>query len=116
VKKILIGELETLVGACGVGILYEYAIDDDDDGVFGEVEPREFAEAGGAGWTCAGFIEADYCKDTWNYLTKRFKLVYKTPIRKNKNSGNDFFFAVFDGMEKRPAKARALKWPFKDKK
>ena len=62
-----------------------------------------------AGWLFASFaIQEDFLHTSediqWNkdqkkafeWLSKRFPIVFKSEVRENKNSGNDFFFAVFD--------------------
>lgn len=115
-KKVLYAEKETLPGACGVGIIYEFSIDDEEDPDWSWNDSIDPSIVGGAGWTGAGFIDKQYCKEVWAWMTKRYKVAYKTPIRVNKNTGNKFFFALFDGKSPRPENARSLKWPFKDTK
>ena len=83
-------ELATVPGACGVGVYEGFGIH---YGVDIATAPHE----GGAGYVMAGFIYKDkLCDEAFEILNKRFKLVFKSRVRKNKNSGNKFYFAVFD--------------------
>lgn len=111
--KVLVAEEDTLPGSCGVGIIYEFELEDEEN-IYDIFDDERFSSVGGAGWTTAGFIDNEDCKDVWRYLTKRFKVAYTTPIRTNTNSGNKFFFAVFDGQAYRAKTARSSKWPFNE--
>ncbi len=50
----------------------------------------------GTGFFVSGFVDDEACKRAYKFLTLRFKLVYQSPVRKNTNSDNDFFFCIFD--------------------
>lgn len=50
----------------------------------------------GTGFFVAGFIDNEICKKAYDYFCKTTKLVYQSPVRLNKNSGNQFFFCIFD--------------------
>lgn len=79
---------DTVPGACGMGVLYDFG--------YGS-EISQIVNPGGIGYVCAGFrsdISADM--KTFAEMEKRGPCVYRTPILKNVNSGNNFFFAVFD--------------------
>jgi hypothetical protein len=55
---------------------------------------------GWGGWLTAGFIEGDdVCDQAFKEMSKKFKLVYRTPTRVNVNSKNPFYFCVFDTTE-----------------
>ena len=82
---------ETVTGACGVGVAYYFGDTDYSDYEIAGQNP------GGAGWLCAGFIKDDkICDKAFGELADKYKVVFITPPRKNVNSGNDFYFAVFD--------------------
>lgn len=82
---------DNLSGACGVSILYNFA----DAYYSGSIEDRDFL--GGAWWTSAGFINTKDCKNYYEEFKKHLQIVYQTPVRKNKNSGNAFIFVIYDG-------------------
>ncbi len=97
-------DIESVVGACGVSVIYNFGDNDwgtnldilhNDPGEDEEFDPDDCV-GGGAGWCCAGFNYTEKSNKMWDYLNKRFKLVYRTPDRINVNSGNNFFFAIFD--------------------
>lgn len=50
----------------------------------------------GTGFFVASFINNKTCKKAYEYFCKNTKLVYQSPVRLNKNSGNRFFFCIFD--------------------
>lgn len=60
---------------------------------------KDMMTDGGCGWIGAGFIDTGVCKHAYEVLSKAHKLVYQTPVRLNVNSGNPFFYAVFDTHE-----------------
>ncbi len=80
---------DTLVGTCGVGVLYNFAV-----GGWGT--PLGEATDSGCGWYVAGFVDTDTCKQAYEELCEKYTLVYQSPVRLNINSGNDFFFCIFD--------------------
>lgn len=56
---------------------------------------------GGAGIHCALFIVGDAaCDAAFKELCTKYKLRYKTRVRKNRNSGNKVYFAVFEQSSK----------------
>lgn len=86
-------------GACGVGVVYEF----EDVGTrrkshWGDVYTKATdCNKGGAGWICGGFLENDpVCDTVFEEMSAKYNLVFRTPTRINKNSGNPFYFAVFD--------------------
>jgi len=79
---------ETVTGACGISVLYEFGC--------GKEVP-DILIGGGIGLVCAGFIDGDEKSDkVFKEMEKRGPLLFKSPVRKNINSGNMFYFAVFD--------------------
>lgn len=85
---------DIIIGTCGVSVLYDFERFD----YLGNPVSRELSkdEAGGAGWILTGFIDTTDCHMMYNTLCKKFKLVYQSPVRENRNSGNDFFFCIWD--------------------
>lgn len=93
---------DTLPGACGVSCLYDFR----DSATYGYLMPiKKMVPEGGTGIVCAGFIYKDTnCEQAFKEMSKRGKLLFKTRVRKNRNSGNKFYFAVFDFADKGKAK------------
>jgi hypothetical protein len=87
-------------GACGVGVVADF--DEDADGWAGDSSTILSGTRGGTGLLCAGFIHKDeVCDKAFAQLSKKYKLLFKSTVRKNVNSGNKFYFAVFDCKGKR---------------
>lgn len=88
---------QTLSGTCGAGLLYNFRHG------YGYYDHNlETSDPpGGAGWLCAGFIRNNTCKEAYETLKKRYKIVLQTPVRRNSNSGNGFFFLVYDTKKPR---------------
>lgn len=85
------GEFSTVAGACGVGVIHNFGTS---NYYSAEATSRN---PGGAGWLCAGFIYKNkMCDQMFKELNDKYKLVFQTPVRTNINSGNEFYFAVFD--------------------
>lgn len=59
----------------------------------------KFYHRGGTGLFGTGFVDTNTCKKVYEALNKRFKMVLITPVRKNLNSGNMFFYAMWDDKE-----------------
>lgn len=114
----------TLGGTCGVGLFAQFQ---------NQLYPNsaysldKLAPRGGAGWQVAGFVNTHVCKEAYAILKKRYKIVMQSPKRQNYNSGNSFFFCVYD-TRKPPWKGKksgapqpqldlstndALAWPWK---
>ncbi len=88
---------QTLQGTCGVGLLAGFQTawsDRPDERRMDRVVPR-----GGAGWQVAGFVNTNVCKDAYETLKKRYKIVMQTRTRRNNNSGNRFFFCIYDSRK-----------------
>lgn len=82
----------TVGTACGVGVVgnflttNSYAID---------TPIKSVIPKGGCGWVLASFTPQ--FKEAYEELCERWGApVYQSPVRKNKNSGNKFFFAIWD--------------------
>lgn len=101
----------TLVGTCGVGLLYNFR---EQNNAWNDYRKISSRPTGGAGFDVAGFVSTPECQRAYEELCKKRKLIFQSPVRVNKNSNNDFFFCIFD--KKRGAKTVAVvtNWPFKD--
>lgn len=81
---------DTLIGACGVSVLFEFHTR------YGK-EISNLIPGAGIGLVCAGFVDGqESSQEAFAEMEKRGPCVYKSPVRKNRNSGNMFYFAVFD--------------------
>lgn len=86
-------EEDTLAGACGVSVLFEF------HAYYGK-EISNLIPGAGIGLVCAGFVDGQKSsQEAFAEMEKRGPCVYKSPVRKNRNSGNMFYFAVFDWSE-----------------
>jgi hypothetical protein len=60
--------------------------------------------SGGAGWMIAGFTNSlahgDTYEQAYELLKKRWTIVYQSPVRKNKRTGHQFFFCIYDTTQK----------------
>lgn len=110
---------ETLPGTCGVGVFYDFG---QPYGGIRETHARSYA---GCGWNIAGFINNTPSKEVYEDLKTKYKIVTQSPVRRNSNSGNQFFCVMYDC--KRPRKSKKnpdanydlsgnakLKWPWKN--
>lgn len=85
-------DVTAINGMCGVNVHrnfshYNYTYD-------------ELPELGGADLACAAFIPSETCRQAYEELAKKFNIVYQSSVRKNRNSGNKFFFVVYDGKRR----------------
>lgn len=87
--------VDTLPSTCGVGVLYEFG----DSGTRWSVPIGDNPEEAGCGWYVAGFIDTDLCKEAYANMCEAYTLIYQSPVRRNTNSGRDFFFCIFDAGE-----------------
>lgn len=71
---------------------------------------------GGTGFSGTGFIPTALSKQTYEHMCKNFRLVFQTPVRTNRNSGNKFFYAMFDDGPSGDIATIEPNWPFKDVK
>lgn len=107
----------TLYGTCGVGLFYDFG-----RSYYGRIQ--DMAPRGGCGWNIAGFINAPEKKEVYEKLKKKYKIVTQSPVRRNNNSGNQFFYVMYDCKKPRRSKNNPnaeydlsgndqYKWPWK---
>lgn len=82
-------------GTCGLDVIYAFnSRDQEAMRMFGlpitGLLPR------GAGFSVAGFINTHKCKQAYKELAEKFKTVYQSPVRRNRNSRRKFFFVIYD--------------------
>lgn len=77
-----------LPDTCGVSVLFSYS-------TVGYYRPISHMTLGGIGYAVAGFIDNDVCRQAYAEMCERFHLEYQSPVKRNPNSGNNFFFCIF---------------------
>lgn len=83
-------------GTCGLGVLFSFG--------HGYTNLKTLcgqASTLGTGFAVAGFINTSPCKRVYEYLTDNYELIYQSPVRRNRNSGNDSFFIIIDLRSKK---------------
>lgn len=87
----------SISGACGISHICDFTNN------WGWGERKYFPSArqmeAGCAWALIGFIDTPTMYDVYQAACIKYKLVYQSPVRRNKNSGNDFFFCIFDARK-----------------
>lgn len=98
---------DELPSTCGVGVIYDFSIN------YSRIP--EIYE-GGAGLFCAGYINTPRCKEVYEEMKKKYKLILRTKPRINENSGNMFSFLVYDRNweDFTPEMNDKKVWPFEE--
>lgn len=86
------GIVNSINCGCGVNNFHSY----DEIPFYDEYKPTEVTLSQGAGWTFMAFIPTALCKQMYDKYTSLYSIVYQSPVRRNKNSGRDFFFIILD--------------------
>ena len=94
----------SLYGTCGVNVWYAY------NTLY--APSIEVAEMGGIGYSIAGFVNESESKQMFDYIKEKKEVVFCSPVKKNRNSDNKFFFVVFKNTKKKNPNPD-LTWPFK---
>lgn len=94
----------TIFGTCGVNVWYGYNTS--------YAPPIKGAEMGGIGYSIAGFVNEPDSREMFLHIKEKKEVVFCSPVKKNKNSGNRFFFVVFKNTRKKNPNPD-LTWPFK---
>lgn len=87
------GEMCGVTATCGLGLYYDFLYQEDPENQKLNFKRNSWA---GADFNVVGFIDAPTCKKVYEKLCKHQTLVYQSPVRCNRNSGNMFFFCIFD--------------------
>lgn len=83
-------EAAAVYDTCGLQVVFAFA-----DTCCWGAEALDEMRFGGIGYGVAGFIDDEICKEAYKELCERFHLEYQSPVKRNPNSGNLFFFCVF---------------------
>jgi hypothetical protein len=93
-------EHEIIQGACGISVFSDF-----NSRWAGSSSESFIVPSGGCGWVSAGFIVGNAtCDEMFEWMESRGPCVYKTPVRVNRNSNNEFYFAIFDWSDNETAK------------
>jgi hypothetical protein len=118
--------IDNLRGTCGVSLasnFYDYGDRPIPD--WSRLSSLETTRStGGCGWQVAGFISTKACQKAYEILKNKNLIVFQSPVRRNNNSGRNFFFVAYDTRVGRksknnpegkfnPEKNSAHAWPFK---
>ncbi len=92
-------ERDEFNGLCGLAALRNFCVKLPPYSDYRAFEPARLIEGGAAGFAVAAFIENNVCRRMYKALKKRFKIVYQSPVRVNRNTNNKFFFVIYDTQE-----------------
>lgn len=82
------GMVSNVPGTCGVGVLHSFNLN--------EYNVNEFPHFfGGIGYNIAGFLDTSRCEETYNEIKRKYKIIFQSPVKRNRNSGNKFFFIIY---------------------
>lgn len=81
-------------GNCGLGVLYNHSLAK--GGFYYSRAKTAAKQVGGTGFVVTGFVDSDACQAVYDELKDNYEIIYQSPVRRNRNSGNDFFFCVYD--------------------
>lgn len=90
---------ETVPGACGVAAFCDFRTTQDR---WDQLKPfdEEVIHPGGAGFICAGFIADNELSDKmFDMMSTKYDVLFVSPKRLNRNSQNQFYFAVFSNKD-----------------
>jgi hypothetical protein len=115
--------LAATAGQCGIGRLYTFMPEESVKNYNSSVGYTAYNESTKlhnqvktlrcTGFFGSGFLNDDICKAVYEELAAKYKLVFQTPVRQNANSGNKFFYAMFDrNPENKDVDYIEPKWPY----
>lgn len=102
---------DTIPGSCGLGYVRNYF---HANASYGATRADQI-QVGGTGFFTAAFVNTLTCKDMFNVLVSKYKVVMQSPTRRNENSGNGFFFLILDRSNRKKLGYTPIeaKWPWK---
>jgi len=87
--------IDWIGSTCGVGEISGYHNPSDHYSP-DNLTPENIKDSGGGiGYNIAGFLNSNNCKAVYEEIKRDYDIVFQSPVKRNKNSGNDFFFIVF---------------------
>lgn len=95
-KTTVYGYNNSLTGTCGADIYHSFHLKPTLNSWNRSTSLSSLNAHGGIDISCAGFIDTPDCKKAYEWLCKKYTLVYQSEVRRNTNSGHNFFFCVFD--------------------
>ncbi len=99
------GSRTTVTGTCGLGVFYDFALTNSQYTY--RMRLNEMSRNRGASFAVAGFVNTLICKQAYEELNQRFKTVYQSPVRLNRNSSKRFFFVIYDTRSAPPNSTRS---------
>lgn len=97
---------------CGLGWVGNFSFEQNYYEDLSDMLQGKFYPGGGTPFFVAGFINEEKCKKAYELLESHAVISFQSPVMKNKNSGNDFFFCVFS-TEPEHEQVK-FSWPFKE--
>jgi len=92
---------DTVTGACGMGVLSGFS---SPTKWYPGKEISDATTGSGTGMFCAGFVTGnEVCDTMYKELSAKFPVLWKSEERLNRNSGNMFYFVVFDAGDPGPS-------------
>lgn len=85
------GWASTLPGTCGVGLFSGFQLSP----TYYNHGPGHALTLSGIGYAVAGFTNIPSCKEVYDDIKERYDIVFQSPVKKNENSNNQFFFIVY---------------------
>lgn len=95
-KSVVYSRNVSLHGTCGADVYCDFHLTRRADRWDHSVALFNVHPHGGSKISCAGFINTQECRMAYEWLCKKYTLVYQSEVRRNANSGHPFFFCVFD--------------------
>lgn len=89
-KKDVFCFTEDLQFCCGIDEIGSFSFNKNDDMWFGGRVPIQSIEKSGS-----GFYVAAFCKQAYEELKTHFILLYQSPVRRNRRTGNKLFMCVY---------------------
>ena len=85
------GTTDIVFNNCGLGNWHGFFKHSQfyDDGGF---KPK----TGGADWCLASFRNNPDEKEVYDWIKSKYPIVFQSPVRKNRRTGNQWFFIIFD--------------------
>lgn len=85
------GYAGTVPGTCGVGLFMGFA----NSPSYYSQGPQAALNTGGIAYAIAGFVDTIACKEVYENIKEHHKIVFQSPVKRNRNSDNRFFFVVY---------------------
>lgn len=84
------GATAVVAGNCGLGVWKDYQYSTTYGFGFNP------SNGGGTGFNLASFRNRPRERAVYEYIKKTYPIVFQSPVRKNRRTGNQWFFIIFD--------------------